>query len=96
MQDYVLHDLEAWLKDPARRVSAQESDLHAVQMKVEGLSAEDDSLISESASQADVITGLRSRVSDLEGWLASSQSVAYFAAIIGVLAMSLALLFGKK
>ena len=96
MQDYVLHDLEAWLKDPARRVSAQESDLHAVQMKVEGLSEADDSLISESASQAGVITGLRSKVSDLEGWLASSQNVAYFAAILGVLAMSLALVFRKK
>ncbi len=96
MQDYVLHDLEAWLKDPTRRVSVQESDLSAVRGEIGELSATNSNLASESASQADALTELRGIVSDLRSELSSSQSVAYFAAISGVLATILALALGKK
>jgi len=96
MQDYVLHDIEAWLKDPTRRVSVQESDLSAVRGEIGELSATNSNLASESASQADALTELRGSVSDLRSELSSSQSVAYFAAIVGVLATILALALGKK
>jgi pimeloyl-ACP methyl ester carboxylesterase len=96
MQDYVLHDLEAWLKDPTRRVSVQESDLSVVRGEIGELSATNSNLASESASQGDALTELRGSVSDLRSELSSSQSVAYFAAIVGVLATILALVLGKK
>jgi len=92
MQDYVLHDLEAWLKDPARRVPMQESDLLTAKEKLEELSVMNSNLLYESASQAVIIKGLESRVTDLEMELSSSQNIIYVAIFIAAAAVILTLL----
>jgi hypothetical protein len=82
MQDYVLYDLEAWLKDPARKVPM--------------LSAMNSKLLSESASQAIVLKGLESRVNDLEIELSLSRNIIYVATFIAMAAVILTLLMWRS
>jgi hypothetical protein len=92
MQDYVLHDLEAWLKDPARKVTMLESDLLIAQERLEEFSVMDSRLLSESASQTVYIKELESRITDLEVELSSSKNIIYVAIFIAVAAVVLPLL----
>jgi alpha-beta hydrolase superfamily lysophospholipase len=92
MQDYVLHDLESWLKDPARNVPMLESNLLTAQKKLEEFSVMNSNLISESTSQAVFIKGLESRVNDLEIELSSSQNIMYIVIVIAIVAVILTLL----
>lgn len=91
MQDYVLHDLEAWLKDPARKVTMIESDLHTAQERLEEFSVMNSRLLSESASQAVYVKGLETWVTDLEMELSSFQNIMYVAIFIAVAAVILTL-----
>jgi hypothetical protein len=92
IQDYVLHDLESWLKDPARNVPMLESNLLTTQKKLEELSVMNSNLKSESTSQAVFIIKLESRVNDLEIELSSSQNIMYIAIVIAIVAVILTLL----
>jgi alpha-beta hydrolase superfamily lysophospholipase len=92
MQDYVLHDLESWLKDPARRIPMLVSDQLTAQKRLEEFSVMNTNLLSESASQAVFIKGLESQVNDLEMELSSSQNIMYVAILIAVVAVILTLL----
>jgi len=47
MQDYVLRDLEAWLKEPARKVHSLDSQLQTAEKSVEELQGQLDELYSE-------------------------------------------------
>jgi alpha-beta hydrolase superfamily lysophospholipase len=91
MQDYVLHDLEAWLKDPARKVTMLESDLLTAQERLEEFSVMNSRLLSESASQTVYVKGLETRVTDLEMELSSSKNIIYVAIFIAVAAVILTL-----
>ncbi len=91
MQDYVLHDLESWLKDPARNFPMLESDLLKAQKKLEEFLVMNSNLVSESTSQAVFIKGLESRVNDLEIKLSSSQNIMYAAIIVAMVAVVLTL-----
>jgi hypothetical protein len=92
MQDYVLHDLESWLKDPARRIPMLVSDQLTAQKRLEEFSVMNTNLLSESASQAVFIKGLESQVNGLEMELSSSQNIMYIAILIAVVAIILTLL----
>jgi uncharacterized protein len=91
IQDYVLHDLEAWLKDPARKVPMLESNLLIEQVKLEELSVMNSRLLSESAGQTVYIKELESRINDLEMELSSSKNIIYVAIFIAVAAVILTL-----
>ena len=92
IQDYVLHDLESWLKDLVRKIPTLESNLLAAQGKLEEFSVMNSNLVSESTSQAVFIKRLESRVNDLEIELSSSQNSMYIAIVIAIVAVILTLL----
>ena len=77
MQDYVLHDLEAWLKDPARKVRDLDSQLQAatntvnnLQGQIAELNSEIEQQTSELESQVEELqsesTSLRNTIAELE------------------------------
>jgi hypothetical protein len=64
MQDYVLHDLEAWLKDPARKVRNLDSQLQTAENTIENFQSQ----------LGDVKLELEGRTSQLENSLEELQS----------------------
>jgi pimeloyl-ACP methyl ester carboxylesterase len=64
MQDYVLHDLEAWLKDPARKVRSLYSQLQTAENTIENLQSQ----------LGDVKLELEGRTSQLENSVEELQS----------------------
>ena len=85
MQDYVLQDLEAWLKDPARKVSNLDSQLQTAEGIIEelrgqlsGLNSELDQRTGELESQIEELqsgsTGVQNSITGLENQTAVLQS----------------------
>ena len=62
-EDYVLRDLEAWLKDPARKVRSLDSQLQAAEGMIEGLRGQLGDLDSEFDQQT---SELEHQVSELQ------------------------------
>jgi hypothetical protein len=89
MQDYVLHDLEAWLKDQGRIVPLLEAGLRATQGRLEEFSVLSSGLQSESASQAAYIKDLEGRLAVQEAEHSSSKSLAYAAIVLAIAAVAM-------
>jgi pimeloyl-ACP methyl ester carboxylesterase len=71
MEDYVLRDLEAWLKDPARKVHSLDSQLQTAEDNIEGIQGRLDELNSELDNQ----TGdLENQVVELQSKMTAMQS----------------------
>lgn len=96
MQDYVLHDLESWLKDQDRKIPMLESSLLTAHERLEEFSALNSSIQSESANQAANIKGLESRLTVLETDVSSYRSITYVAVIIAAVAVVLAYVRAAK
>ena len=89
VQDYVLHDLEAWLKNPMRKLPMIASDLFASQEKLDELSVLGSSLSSKSESQAVRINGLEYQVVALESEVSSSKNMMYITISVSIIALIL-------
>jgi pimeloyl-ACP methyl ester carboxylesterase len=78
MQDYVLRDLEAWLKDPARKVRDLDSQLQTAEYTIEELQGQIDDLNSELDQQTsdleNQVTELQSESSDTQNTVAELES----------------------
>jgi hypothetical protein len=85
MQDYVLRDLEAWLKEPTRKVHSLDSQLQTAEKSVEELQGRLDELYSELDQN---INELEDRNVELESELASVKKIVYIS--LGVAIMVLA------
>jgi pimeloyl-ACP methyl ester carboxylesterase len=77
-QDYVLRDLEAWLKDPARKVRDLDSQLQTAEYTIEELRGQIDDLNSELDQQTsdleNQVTELQSESSDMQNTVAELES----------------------
>jgi pimeloyl-ACP methyl ester carboxylesterase len=91
IQDYVLSDLTAWLKDPARKVMFLKEDLQTTEKTVENLQ---DQLASEQTS----ISDLERQVEELQSALDSSRNLTYISlgfTIIAAIALGI-LVFQRR
>jgi pimeloyl-ACP methyl ester carboxylesterase len=83
MQDYVIQDLESWLKDPARKVHGLDSQLQAATSTVNDLKGQLKSQVeerqSESTSLQNTIAELENRYAGLQSVLDSSRNLTYIA-----------------
>ncbi|MFB0558662.1 MAG: hypothetical protein ACETVY_06060 [Candidatus Bathyarchaeia archaeon] len=102
MQEYVLHDLEAWLKDPARKVHSLDSQLKTAENTMEELQGQIDDLSSELDRQASELenqvkglqsesTDMQNTISELEGRNAELQSALVSAKNLTYIALGLAI-----
>ena len=101
IQDYVLSDLAAWLKDPGRKVrylTAQIADLNAelnlktselesVKTKISDLESQVKDLQLESSNLQNTVTELERRNSELQSALDLSTNLAYIAIGIATIAV---------
>jgi len=106
IQDYVLRDLEAWLKEPARKVyglgsrlQTAEKYVEELQGRIDELNSEVEDLRSESTDLQHTITELEDHNVELGSELDSAEKLAYASlgvAIIALAAVAIALLQGRR
>jgi len=82
MQDYMLRDLEAWLKEPARKVYRLDSQLQTAEKSVEELQGRLDELYSELDQN---INELEDRNVELESELDSVKKLAYISLGVAIM-----------
>ncbi len=110
IQDYVLSDLAAWIKDPARKVryltvqigdlnaelNLKTSELESAKTKISDLESQVKDLQSESSSLQNTVTGLERRNSELQSALDLFTNLAYIAIGIAIIAVAVAAMTLRK
>ncbi len=110
IQDYVLADLAAWLKDPTRKVryltaqiddlntelNLKTSELESAKTNISNLEGQVTALQSEHSSLQNTVTELERRNSELQSALDLSTNIAYIAIIIAIIAVAAAVMTLRK